>query len=933
MSMNTQRVRHRLWRLFGQTLPRAGAISCILLAPVLEAAVREWKLDPDFRTDVAAGSIITTMARSPEGLVYVGGELVLRGREGVANLVRLQADGSVDPDFRGPLNGGIQGLGVDTDGRLLVASYQQPTLVRLSPTGLRDAGFKAGSIGDGFGFFPELIPLNDPQHLILQPDGRWFVAGSDSLRFMGQTGFVRLSTKGSIDEGFLHGNGIAAPVVTRILAAVGIGDGRVVIGGEFARVHDQPVANFARILADGRLDTTFNPGATIWSAQDGTPRTGLVRALALAPNGDLLAGVEIDKQGKIEGFKVVRIKPDGTLDPTFSTAGTIDGEITAIGLLSDGRVVVGGVFRTFSGMACDSIVCLSKDGAVESVFPIAPGAPRRIQSVAALNIAPDDRVYVAAGRPGSGLFRLLLEAPAPEPPKITEHPSNQKVTEGRELVLQIVLEGGSDAQVQWLRDGTEISGASAPKLIIPRVTLGHSGTYHAVVNSPSGTAESRSARVEIVPAQRRSGGVDLTFQPATSPVYPVLDLVDLGSEGVLVARKTADSTRAEIVAYTLLGALDPRIQVTLTGTKPITRLRSVADGNQGFFIGGSFSAMNGGAVPPLIRTDRIGNRTPTFNPSFNAGAEVSDIAQAADGKWWVAGKFTHVGGSARPGVVRLLPNGEVDPGFVPQSNPNDPPFSPNGFNAVRPLADGRVLVSGFASTRILDAEGKHVAGLNLAVGAEFARAVLVHDDGLILLGTEAATIRVGNEVASGLIPILTTGALDSRYRHSLESPSVRTIHSLPGGRIVVGGVFSRTGGPQEPGLLRFSFDGKPDPSLNIGQGVSGASAREINVIQPASNGALWVGGMFDRFDGVAVPGLVRLQSPTPVRPLKPNRNQGRFSVAVEASPGQSYRMEFIDQLGSGTWRSFQPVLSQGTELKLEDPEASGPHRFYRVVED
>lgn len=256
---------------------------------------------------------------APDGAMLVAGQLTLLGRSGGANLVRLLSNGSVDPTFPALVAGGIGAVQVDGNGSIFVCGSSQPTFVKLKPDGVRDLTFKAGSSGTGSGFDPDRIPLTDPRWILPQTDGSVIIGGSTLLRFHDQVGLLRLKPNGTVDEAFIKGTGVAYGYSGNNNAVVSVDGGRFVIGGGFAQVHGTPIQNLARINPDGSLDTSFNPGTAIWAPVNDSARSGLVKALAVEPDGNLLVAAHVYQDGYLRSINVLRVRPDGSLDANFNS--------------------------------------------------------------------------------------------------------------------------------------------------------------------------------------------------------------------------------------------------------------------------------------------------------------------------------------------------------------------------------------------------------------------------------------------------------------------------------------------------------------------------------------------------------------------------------------------------------------------------------------
>ena len=169
--------------------------------------------------------------------------------------------------------------------------------------------------------------------LVVQDDGKILVGGS--FKFVNGTnraGIVRLSQAGIVDGTFDPGTGIGQ--TSGYVNALALQqDGKILVGGSFQTVNGSPGTNLARLHPNGYLDSGFAAG---WQA------SGDVDCLAQAAGGKVYVG------GGAYGSNqspVVRLKADGTVDPTFAPA-VIAGEnqayVNALAVQRDGKLVVAG---------------------------------------------------------------------------------------------------------------------------------------------------------------------------------------------------------------------------------------------------------------------------------------------------------------------------------------------------------------------------------------------------------------------------------------------------------------------------------------------------------------------------------------------------------------------------------------------------------------
>ena len=97
-----------------------------------------------------------------------------------------------------------------------------------------------------------------------------------------------------------------------------------------------------------------------------------------------------------------------------------------------------------------------------------------------------------------------LGGPAVEVPSIDVQPKSQSVTSGGSVTLSVSASGGS-LSYQWQKDGVNINGATSSSFTIASVSETDSGGYTVTINNSSGSAESNTASLYVVPATWYAG--------------------------------------------------------------------------------------------------------------------------------------------------------------------------------------------------------------------------------------------------------------------------------------------------------------------------------------------------------------------------------------------------------------------------------------------
>lgn len=354
----------------------------------------------------------------------------------VATVLRA-APGDLDPVFRAGLGVGLtpasyptfdsgtgatNAVALQSDGRILAGgnvsrfnnSGALTALKRLNADGTLDTLFNPGGAGLG-------VTSGDPEvnALLVAPDDKIYVGGTfSSYNGVARGGFARLNADGSLDTSFVFS---ALGGSVRYVDAIALqADGKVLIAGAFSSVNGTSRFNVARLNADGSLDTSFVPV--------GYSLNGSIRALALAPDGSIyVGGTNYNAATQRNDAILHRLRADGSRDLSFDPQFGADyGAVNALLLLSDGRVVAAGDLP-LSGYASHlSVAAFSSAGLLDTSFANHVASGVTDGTGIALALASDGRLLAGgvftqfAGASRASAVRLNLDgtvessfAPAP----------------------------------------------------------------------------------------------------------------------------------------------------------------------------------------------------------------------------------------------------------------------------------------------------------------------------------------------------------------------------------------------------------------------------------------------------------------------------------------------------------------------------------------
>ena len=108
-------------------------------------------------------------------------------------------------------------------------------------------------------------------------------------------------------------------------------------------------------------------------------------------------------------------------------------------------------------------------------------------------------VSVSAGADAAWLDQVSYIV---NPPVITQQPVSQHGTMGATTVLGVAASGAPPLSSQWLKDGTNVNGATDTSFVITDATRRDSGLYQAVVTNPGGSTPSSNATLIVRSPQK-----------------------------------------------------------------------------------------------------------------------------------------------------------------------------------------------------------------------------------------------------------------------------------------------------------------------------------------------------------------------------------------------------------------------------------------------
>lgn len=644
-------------------------------------------------------------------------------------------------------------------------------------------------------------------------------------------------------------------------------DGSLVIGGKFTRVQGQARTSLARIKVDGSLDESFN--LSVQKLAGGSTDAGAsVTALALQANGNLILGGDFDTVGGAAHTHLARSSGTGVVDSSFTP--TVNQllvpstfRLKALTVQRDGKILVGGHFDSFQlqGAAADTRVVksnllrLNTDGTLDTSLTVSTS-----DLVNAILIRPDNSIIVGGG------FATISQGPFASSdhlaiPRLARIKANGEldttfVPTPNNRVNALVNAQDGDLYIGGLFTTLKPLDLSAARPVNCLARLNANGTLDADFSTsangevwslalqPDGALLVGGNFSELVYA--KSGSYSTTATSYVGRVkangYPDKALYTYLNEVVSTIAVQSDGnillggyfTRVSVAGDSLSTPRNHLLRVYPDGT-PDTDFTSVASGaysgalplaNGKIFLFGSFSEIGGYTSKGLSLINADG----TLDSSFQSRVTGTvNSAVEVDGKYIVVGNFTKINGIAAKYIARLNADGSLDTSFT------NAEFN-SSLNLVVVQPDKKLLVTGgftgIGSETLhymarLNADGSHDTTF-VPNPSKPPVALHVYSDGKILAGGEFTFFNPNagaTQYAYYIARLKADGTLDTTFVSTVAvNSSVNCFEVQSDGKIYVGGNFQGYSLPDTTdstitntysGVVRLSAEGALDEAFLV----------------------------------------------------------------------------------------------------------------------
>ena len=547
------------------------------------------------------------------------------------------------------------------------------------------------------------------------------------------------------------------------------------VGGNFTTYKANNINNILKVFTSGSIDSTFNIGA-------GT--AGQILAVAVQNDGKVILGGAFTAYSGSSFTRIVRINPNGTVDSTFNGGTGFNADVYSI-LASGSNIYVGGNFTTYSGSTATRMVRLNASGTIDATYNVGAGASGIVQSI----VSQSDNKIVLGGAfanySGSAVGNIVR------------------------------------TNTNGTRDTTYVTGGGV-STAVTKVLVQPDGKILAVGNfttySGSGTNATRIVRTNV------SGTRDADFITGAG---------------------------FNVVAYAL--ALEP---------------------NGKILVGGNFTTYSGSSYNRIIRLNASGSVDTTFNPGtgFDAFAGTNNEILTSGSFTYVASNFLTYSGSNIRGIIRLESSGTIDNTFnygTASANLTGRGVGVTNTNSgVRAMAfsgsNGLFLAGQFSTyqepiyvrSAMLSSSGNISSSYNgdaIGFSNGIVHCAITQSDGKILVG--GSFTAYGATTINRIARINKDGSRDTNFVVGAGfNSTVHDIYQQSDGKILVGGAFTTYSGSTTNFLTRLNLSGSIDTTFAVSSSLNNSAYS----ITQQSDGKILVAGNFTTYSSSVTTNATRI---------------------------------------------------------------------------
>jgi uncharacterized delta-60 repeat protein len=396
----------------------------------------------------------------------------------------------------------------------------------------------------------------------------------------------------------------------------------------------------------GQLDTSFNPS---------TGANNFVYATAVQTDGKIIIGGTFTSFNGIARNRIARLNADGSLDPSFNPGTGADALVYTIAIQPDGKIVIGGSFTSFNGSSRNYIARLNADGSLDMSFNPGTGPDGNIWTVA---LQPDGKTIIG------GAFSIY-----------------NGTTCG--YIARLNIGGSLDGSFNTGTGADEVVSSAVVQPDGKIVIIGDFNGFNGITRRTVARLLSNGNLDTSLNMSAALGGLvskeALAVQADGKIIFGGLVSSNHGASGNCIIRINPD------------GSLDTNFNPGTGASGPVWTIKVLPSGK--IILGGEFWNFDGVSRKSIARLNVDGSLDLSFNPGTGADRFVFTTAVQPDGKIIIGGSFNNFNGTGRNSIARLNGGSVLSTSLSQNEKLNE------GFSVYpNPIRTNQELVLKFAET-------------------------------------------------------------------------------------------------------------------------------------------------------------------------------------------------------------------------------------------
>jgi uncharacterized delta-60 repeat protein len=676
-------------------------------------------IDNTFITGTGFNGVVSAISVQADNKIIIGGFFTSYNGVQVNRIIRLNEDGSIDASFAtgAGFDDGVMSIALQFQSQIVICgrftTYNGATanrIIRLNPNGSMDMQF---SLNQGFD--------NEAACLKIQSDNKIIVGGGfQTYDGISRKYLVRLNEDGLLDQSFIPANNLLNSYVFTIDIQ---SDGKIVIGGLFnTTISNIPIRHFTRLNMSGNVDFSF-PNQNTFPSGGSTS----VRKVIILETGKILVFGQFNNYSGNTVRNVIRVEQNGVFDQSFISGDGFDKAVLTACLRSDQKIIIGGHFYSYNGIARFRLIQCNQDGTPDLQFNSGPGFNKPTYNInpgiiRSICVQPDNKIVVAGqfyaakdnhsialarlnndGTIDNSFATIGLNNPV-YPTSVDYVPwiNGVALQENNQMLLAgkfTTYDGIQRKNIARLNENGTLDLAYNPGTIGGGIsnTLSDFSEVHALLIQNDGKAivgwEGQSKRIARI---NSDGTIDPSFQVG-SGFNGTVKSIALQNDGKIIVVGEFDfyngTNRKNIARLNSDGSLDLTFTTNNWGFQNFPSfgwkyfdVEALDDGK--IIVVGSFFKYNNVVVNGIVKLNNDGTIDNTFSSGTGFDKPLTSIKIQPDNKILVTGYFDQYNNTPRAKIARLNPGGTIDMSFNPGTGFNDVTWALDVQN------DNQILVGG-----------------------------------------------------------------------------------------------------------------------------------------------------------------------------------------------------------------------------------------------